>query len=50
MNIYDLKLHEKIRIGDFTIYRLPGGWIYQSMIWDGSIFIPYNDEFKEATQ
>jgi hypothetical protein len=59
-SIYELGLHEvtgilpiadKIVSNDFTVMRVPGGWIY--MVWDDEaqklvreIFIPYDNEFQ----
>lgn len=53
-NIYSLKLHEYITIKaafcDFTVIRVPGGWIYVNPRLDSgqmnTIFVPFNDEFK----
>ena len=46
-DIYNMKLHEEIGVGDYTILRVPGGWIYKR-IWEGCIsivFVPYSTEF-----
>lgn len=56
--IYDLKLHEELRIdGTLTIQRVPGGWNYKyyegfvngyDIDWKLSniIFVPYHNEFQ----
>jgi len=57
-NIYDLELHEtckiKIAVGvlssiEYTITRVPGGWIYLSTTVNGisTIFVPYSKEFNK---
>jgi len=38
MNIYEMKLHEKILRndednGDYEVIRVPGGWIYRHFSW-----------------
>ena len=49
-SIYDLELHEDIRISYWNIIRVSGGWIYET--WNendtsiSSCFVPYSDEFK----
>lgn len=50
--IYELKLHESLKLEGFEITRVAGGWIYR--YWDytkqdyyaNSTFVPYNKEFK----
>lgn len=59
-DIYDMKLHERITFSNFTIDRVPGGWLYTYLIehtypshsgrYTGSLsatttFVPYNEEF-----
>ena len=55
-SIYDMKLHERREHRNYDIMRVPGGWIYERYIIEGSgnhkrdiftamVFIPYNDEF-----
>ena len=50
MNIHEMKLHERVQIGDgLYIFKVPGGWIYS--FFNGnvsyrSVFVPYNEEFK----
>ena len=46
--LYKLKLHEvyvdkKINA---TITRVPGGWIYYWTNREGSIFVPYSNEYS----
>ena len=59
--IYNLELHERIEWDNINIVRVPGGWVY-SVIYEmrhnvglnktavqgfiGSVFVPYNEEFK----
>jgi hypothetical protein len=53
-NIYDMKLHEVMSVGNFyltNIYitRVPGGWIYSDTYNEKptSVFVPFNNEFME---
>jgi hypothetical protein len=45
--IYDLELHEFLRIDSGYVQRVPGGWIYKPF---GDpripIFIPFDNEFQ----
>lgn len=59
-NIYDMKIHEKIEIGDDTVViRVPGGWIYRFFEFESysglnfvhhdnkkinSVFVPFSEE------
>jgi hypothetical protein len=49
--IYELEPLESVGakalgIGEaFSVLRVPGGWIYQSM--QGICFVPFNNEFQE---
>jgi hypothetical protein len=57
-NIYDLKLHESLKIVgsgiDTEITRVPGGWIYNILTyvklddyWKSTpVFVPYNNEYQ----
>ena len=53
-NIYDMKLHEEIDLGNFiSVLRVPGGWIYttnegisESGYDASSCFVPYSKEFR----
>ena len=61
-DIYEMKLHEWIIFQNFTVDRVPGGWLYTSVIehtypshsgrQTGSLstttaFVPYNEEFMK---
>ena len=61
-DIYDMDLHERIVFPNFTVDRVPGGWLYTSVIehtypshsgrQTGSLsttttFVPYNEEFRK---
>ncbi|OGE24041.1 MAG: hypothetical protein A3J42_02395 [Candidatus Dadabacteria bacterium RIFCSPHIGHO2_12_FULL_53_21] len=61
-DIYGMKLHERIVFPNFTVDRVPGGWLYTSLIEHtyashsgretGSIsatttFVPYSEEFRK---
>jgi len=61
--IYDLKFNESLIIYTnpsngttqdglkFTVTRVPGGWIYESVAYASSlsnVFVPYNDEFQST--
>ena len=54
--IYELKLHETGFYKDFSVLRVPGGWIYR--YWDygnedyyaDSIFVPYDNEFIKLNE
>jgi hypothetical protein len=53
-DIYKLQLHDMITAPEFTILRVPGGWIYR--FWDFvtkelspvGVFVPFDDEFQEV--
>lgn len=42
--IYDLELHEHIYVGDNTVIRVAGGWIY--IFKSSSVFVPFDNEFQ----
>ena len=48
--IYNMKLHDVITIGDYDIVRVPGGWIYvmfdKKYMQKSSVFVPYDNSFK----
>jgi len=48
--IYELKLHETVKEGDFKITRVPKGWIYLQIVEGriSAVFVPFHDEFKNA--
>ena len=53
-SIYDLELHETLKIQDYDVIRVPGGWVYRvdpQYYKEGSdgiaVFVPYNKEFKD---
>ena len=47
--IYGMELHECIKFSrELYVTRVPGGWIYEIIGAVASIFVPYNDEFKET--
>ena len=48
-DIYNLGLHDSILLDAINIFRVPGGWIYESYGKNderAAIFVPFNDEFK----
>lgn len=53
-NIYNLKLHEKIKFDQIEIIRVPGGWIYNHQRTQVNIenpcFVPFHEEFKKPKQ
>lgn len=58
IDIYSMKLHEVISLKEHghytTIYRVPGGWIYNNFTEHedyriSSVFVPYHEEFKLRT-
>jgi len=60
--IFDLKMHDVMPLGDWSVMRVPGGWIYshidynrviydhqegaQNLMDTHSIFVPYSDAVK----
>ena len=43
--IYNMELHEEVRIECATIIKVAGGWLYS---WgETTTFVPYNNEFQE---
>ncbi len=61
-DIYGMKLHDRIVFQNFTVDRVPGGWLYTFIIEHtypshsgretGSIsatttFVPYSEEFRK---
>lgn len=48
-DIYSMKLHNRLIIGDMIIVRVAGGWIYQfpdkTINQLTAVFVPYNNEF-----
>ena len=55
VKIYKQNLHESIWMSEMnrTVYRVPGGWIYES--WneqdqrgDHGVFVPFDNEFQET--
>jgi len=54
MTIYDLNLHEVYKEPDFSVMRVPGGWIYR--FWDyindcehlNAIFVPFDNAFYKS--
>lgn len=49
--IYDLKLHEELKIkDDLFVVRVPGGWLYQAYTENeiNSVFVPYYVEVKNT--
>lgn len=51
MDIYKMKLHDSFNDDTTNIHitRVPGGWIYNYLIRNYTVFIPYSDEFKVQT-
>lgn len=52
--IYELDLHETVKIRGYQVTRIAGGWIYTRLHNDWKIltstFVPYNEEFKEENE
>lgn len=60
--IYNMKLHESFQvktggcspIGELTVTRVPGGWIYTDYRLDrdtmSSVFIPFNNDMQVKTE
>ena len=50
-NIYNMSLHEIIKIGNISITRVAGGWIYEIPRGNAkrvtSVFVPFNNEFMK---
>jgi len=53
--IYDLKLHEQIKIDgvfEYYIIRVPSGWLYQCLNPSNhtmtSMFVPFDDKFMKS--
>lgn len=44
MTIYDLKLHEILTLDDYSVMRVPGGWIYHYMHADIMCFVPFDND------
>jgi len=42
--LYNMKLHDILNFNDFTVIRVPGGWIYIQHC--GTTFVPFNNEFQ----
>lgn len=43
--IYELDLHEELHKDRFTITRVSGGWLYESLV--GLVaFVPFSTEFQ----
>lgn len=42
--MYNMMLNEILDLGDCNILKVPGGWVY--IFCNSSVFVPYNDEFK----
>lgn len=44
--LYELKLHQSMRIGweGVLVLRVPGGWVYFRK--DSSVFVPFDNEFQ----
>jgi hypothetical protein len=49
--IYDLKLHDRLRIDKYgiNVLRVPGGWLYSLGGSASDVFVPYSDEFNKKT-
>ena len=47
--IHELELHEELIIAGYTITRVPGGWIYQSLGAQeySNVFVPFTTEFRK---
>jgi len=62
LTVFDLKMHEIITLGEWSVMRVPGGWIYshvdyntvvhdqhagnQNTMDTHSVFVPYSDAVK----
>lgn len=51
-NIYTMELHDTLNTdSNIHITRVPGGWIYNYIMRNYTVFIPYNNEFdKEGNE
>lgn len=51
-DIYAMKLHETIQIMigglNYRIIRVPGGWLYRYNNDETSVFVLFNNEFRET--
>jgi len=48
-DIYAMKLHDTLNTeGNINITRVPGGWIYNYVMRNYTVMVPYHDEFNEA--
>lgn len=56
VNIYELKLHEELKIStDLSVIRVPGGWLYKTkhsttfvpFVYDDQVSLSYEDQFNE---
>ena len=54
--LYEMELHEQLKgvthkkgSDEFWVFRVPGGWIYYSVVCNTGVgtFVPYSGEFKE---
>jgi len=46
-----MQLHDTLETtGNIHITRVPGGWIYNYLIRNYTVFIPYNNEFNKQAQ
>jgi hypothetical protein len=42
-----MKLHDILHFEDYTVIRIPGGWVYTQNYFQNvcSVFVPYSNEF-----
>jgi hypothetical protein len=47
-NLHEMKLHTELNFNNFTILRVPGGWLYLYYnVNTCVVFVPFNNEFQE---
>jgi hypothetical protein len=48
-NLYELTIGEDTLLGEWTITRVPGGWLFLHYGGCGktSVFVPYHNEFDD---
>ncbi len=46
-DIYSMKLHDTLNTdSNINITRVPGGWIYNYVMRNYTVLVPYSDEFN----
>jgi hypothetical protein len=44
-DLWDMKLHEELSNSNYTITKVPGGWIYKDIMSNNLCFVPTDAEF-----